>query len=250
MQTIRAESVPPPNVTCNNTQSFLPRAQSEQPNCYSASTTTSSNYYQPSTSAASFRPQPWSCQSHHPSYRSSSATVPQNNSNRLRYNLNASNLPAIQQRGELNYSNYQNDPHQQMPPAILNNDPNSPLLQSGGGGMNQHHQQQHHHQHQQSQPTSPPMFIHNNNQHHPIGGANLNGNSVINNQLHNHQQQNVVAAATAAAAAAAAAAASSSTGGNNNSVNDFSPSVSVAPALNNQVPPGNRANNYWDNFRR
>jgi hypothetical protein len=22
------------------------------------------------------------------------------------------------------------------------------------------------------------------------------------------------------------------------------------PALNNQVPPGNRANNYWDNFRR
>lgn len=22
------------------------------------------------------------------------------------------------------------------------------------------------------------------------------------------------------------------------------------PQLNNQVPPGNRANNYWDNFRR
>lgn len=25
---------------------------------------------------------------------------------------------------------------------------------------------------------------------------------------------------------------------------------SPVPALNNQVPPGNRANNYWDNFRR
>ena len=27
-------------------------------------------------------------------------------------------------------------------------------------------------------------------------------------------------------------------------------SPSPVPALNNQVPPGNRANNYWDNFRR
>lgn len=24
----------------------------------------------------------------------------------------------------------------------------------------------------------------------------------------------------------------------------------AAATLNNQVPPGNRANNYWDNFRR
>lgn len=26
--------------------------------------------------------------------------------------------------------------------------------------------------------------------------------------------------------------------------------TTASPALNNQVPPGNRANNYWDNFRR
>ena len=33
-------------------------------------------------------------------------------------------------------------------------------------------------------------------------------------------------------------------------LNDIVPPRHEQTQLNNQVPPGNRANNYWDNFRR
>lgn len=231
MQTIRAESVPP-NVTCTNTQSFLPRAQSEQPlagGCFQPNFPGYGQLPPPNSNASSYRQYPFACQNHAQAYRNTQA--PQNNTsvggtNRVRY-TNNSQLPVIQQRGELNHGyGYLNDmQHMQMnststAPAILNNDPNSPLLNSA----------------QQCQQPSPPIFIHHNN--NTNGASNNNaGAAIINNQL--HTQQNIAGATVAAA---------SSNGGSQSNGNAYSPNV--APALNNQVPPGNRANNYWDNFRR
>lgn len=223
MQTIRAESVPP-NVTCTNTQPFLQRAQSEQPpagpnGCFQA------NYQSCSQNPSNYRQYPFACQNHAQLYRQISQT---NNNRSMRYATNSIQLPVISQRSELNQNYYQNEilthqqqqqqQHMHMQPAILNNDPNSPLLNTV-----------------QCQQSSPPIFIHHNN--NTAAATANNNNTNINNQLH---QQNI------AAASAASVSATTTTTSNGNS----SYSQNVAPALNNQVPPGNRANNYWDNFRR
>lgn len=117
-----------------------------------------------------------------------------------------------------NYLNSQNPDPQSV---LLNNDPNSPLLNTASTQCQQ----------------SPPIFIHHNNN----TGANNNAN--INN-LH---QQNIANATNATVVTTASAATANNTIANMNNNRAFSPQV---PALNNQVPPGNRANNYWDNFRR
>ncbi|GAB0090190.1 hypothetical protein DMENIID0001_048850 [Sergentomyia squamirostris] len=67
-----------------------------------------------------------------------------------------------------------------------------------------------------AQTTATPIFIHHNN--NTSGGNNAN--------LQHHHQNATTVANTA-----------------------FATHVPPPPALNNQVAPGNRANNYWDNFR-
>lgn len=70
------------------------------------------------------------------------------------------------------------------------------------------------------------------------------------NDHQTHPSDELLLASAAAAAAAAAAVASSASSAIPSAVSGPSAPGQPTHALNNQVPPGNRANNYWDNFRR
>lgn len=82
----------------------------------------------------------------------------------------------------------------------------------------------------------PPIFMHHNNNTSASNNANINN-------LHQQNLPNNIAPPSSAL--------SNISGSNSaNNLRVYSPTVSHTPALNNQVAPGNRANNYWDNFRR
>lgn len=247
-QTIRSESVPP-NVTCTNTQSFLPRAQSEQPlnnhpsNCCGPPSNSSSRQLSfPCQNQSVYRGTQSNSNMNNRSMRyaniqpHSSAIHQQSHQQQQQHQQRATELPVNYYQNEIISNNalaanlgnqiFPNNfinpamhiqPSQSTPQSnvMLNNDLNSPLLNTS-----------------QCQSSSPPIFIHHNNNSTnatAATNANANNNANINNQL--HQQNLAVAAATTTA-------------------NSSAFSSSVPPALNNQVPPGNRANNYWDNFRR
>lgn len=279
--TVRPESVPP-NVTCTNTQSFLPRAQSEQPlsshlGCYSNGATTA-NYnnapqQQVAAVSARFTQYPFACQNHSSQMYH---RTPQHNNNMADVNrvmrLSSTGPSSVGQQQQLlnkrtisdaaSMNFYQNEIANA---AVYPNNFINPLMQMHHIPLSQSSNVSHNsvpsnvnllnndpnvqcQSQSTSSPPPPPIFINNNNA--------------------------VAAAATAAAAAAAAAnnAVSSNININqlhqqqqqhqhiaaaplNNSAitaaaNNSAFSPPVPPALNNQVPPGNRANNYWDNFRR
>lgn len=200
----------PPNVVCTNQTPYLPRAQSEQPNF--------TNFNQsPATSTAyPFRPYANTCQTS-PLYR---------------------NTPPVTGRGlrghngrPVNQIYFEND-HNQYPNAqnLSTTDETASAL------LNNDH---------------APIFLHpnninnnnNNNSNHATSASNSNAS--INNLHHG--------ATSSSVASSPSVLTSNITGPSNatNNVRVYNPSVSNTPAaLNNQVAPGNRANNYWDNFRR
>lgn len=101
--------------------------------------------------------------------------------------------------------------------------------------------------------TEPgPIFMHHHNNtitplaHHNISNLLNSQQNCLNSPIPN------TAGSTTSQPTAVAPTVSATTGTNNmNSVpNTSSNAAAAAAALNNQVPPGNRANNYWDNFRR
>lgn len=130
-------------------------------------------------------------------------------------------VPAFYETDQSFSNNFLNPSNPDAASVLLNNDPNSPLLNTASAQCQQ----------------SPPIFIHHNNNTAATNNANIN----------NLHQQNLTNVAASAAAPTTSTAVTSNNIANMNNSRAYSPQV---PALNNQVPPGNRANNYWDNFRR
>lgn len=95
-------------------------------------------------------------------------------------------------------------------------------------------------QHQQQQHTPIFMNHHNNN----IGATNTSNNH--NNQLHANNISNLLAQQQQLNYMRLNNVSSAS----NTSQCNASSSNAPPSALNNQIVPGNRANNYLDNFRR
>lgn len=86
----------------------------------------------------------------------------------------------------------------------------------------------------------PPIYMHHNNNTSASNNANINN-------LHQNLPNNIASGVINSTSSPL-----SNINGSNSTNNSrvYSPTVSHTPALNNQVAPGNRANNYWDNFRR
>lgn len=226
---LRAESVPP-NVVCTNTGEFLPRAQSEQPN-FQQQLATSSPFRQ-YTTPSTVQPT-----TNLPVYRGlTTATGTGNviagpNIRLLRQNsllLNAGRAYFDSDHSPSQYSNnYLNGNAAATTDTsniLLNNNsnPNSSLLNNNNNhNINNNINNNNNNATPQCQ-SSPQHFIYHNNN----TGATNNANITNQLQQQQHQPANTLTNAPVAAAAATPA------------------------ALNNQVAPGNRANNYWDNFRR
>ena len=224
---------PPPNVTCTNTQSFLPRAQSEQP----------MNNSQPQQNQTPFRQLPCVFP----------IQINRNNTNRSASVVaSTSTYNRFPNNNQSGANNFQNEAQQQRPlnnvPIPLN--PNQ-IVSSQNHAQSSSYTHYHHNNNTTAAAAAAAVANsinlntnNNNNNNNNLNNAvtsscssnninsnsNNNNNNNINNQL--HHQHNLAAAAVSSNSNAGPTA-------NNGSA-----------ALNNQVPPGNRANNYWDNFRR
>lgn len=238
---MRAESVPP-NVVCTNQAPFLPRAQSEQPQHFS---------YPPSTASASsasvagqqtspYRQWPQNACQNSQFYRNGNQQPGQRLLRQTLLNSRSAGLGGPYYESDptqLHYSNnFLNAQHLSNHTINENatvNDAQSPLPTINNA--------------QQQQQQQASLIYHNNNN---AGATTPNAYSTPNNanninNLHHHQ--NLLNATNRSATPI--------TNNNANATNTvtsrvYSPTVPQPSALNNQKTPGNRANNYWDNFRR
>lgn len=225
----RAESVPP-NIVCTNQSAYLPRAQSEQPNYYNPATSVSAAAAAVAAAAATspFRQYNGNnnCQAGQLYQRNmQSARL-------LRHNqlLNTARqiVPPFYEPDNTPFpNNYISPQNLEVQTVLSNKDPNSSVTNTAAPCQ------------QQQQQQTPPILMHHNNNTAVSNNANIN----------NLHQQNAVVPASAALPTSNAAIVTNNNAAaaNNNNSRAFNAQV---PALNNQVPPGNRANNYWDNFRR
>ncbi|XP_055905703.1 uncharacterized protein LOC129941160 isoform X2 [Eupeodes corollae] len=183
--------------------------------------TVQNNLYPSLNRAQSEQPHPFP--SLHPHAHHLPTIMSQTNSSFQRRNLCNIQQQQQQQLSNFNYSAeqqssgsmYLNNLCAPMPPMNVFNNINGG---NGGAGMNNN--------------AGAPIFMHhhNNTQHSAVH----NNNSNLLNAAQQQQQQPTPSAAVA--------------GGQNSNVSNGVSNL-AGSALNNQVPPGNRANNYWDNFR-
>lgn len=264
---VRAESVPP-NIVCTNTSAFLPRAQSERPfspatyRPYATPIVNGQPYLQnqhPRMSHIARRgvevkgmESPTLYEANHPPLSRAQSERPFSPSsygpfagsivNGQPYAQNQlPRVPRIPRRSEAKRAEspsiYESSQPTSQYTNFMNNHNNG---NASGGHLNND-------LNSSQCPTTPQRFIYHNN--NTAAAAN---NANINNQL---QQQQNIASSIADVPGTSSAQRLISSGHGTNSTNTnriYSPSLppSQTHALNNQVAPGNRANNYWDNFKR
>lgn len=223
---MRAESVPPP-VNLNNDMQlplYYMRAQSEQPliNMNPTKVPIHNHYQNPmQTPMSPLR---------HPSHiqRNLPPPVPNNNqnsNNRVYRNTTHSWPNAVQSQIAVDQNIYQNSEDiptssatQQQPIFPFYSNQNDSFQEENSHPLNNNPNL-----YATPNQTYQPIFMHHNN--------NTSNNNNNNKILQPTQNMPSTAATTTTTA--------------NSAFNTSGPST-----LNNQVPPGNRNNNYWDNFRR
>lgn len=274
----------------NNNPSYTSRAQSEHPSSYQTQSTFTNYAPHPSHSHQQPQQQPQSTYyrqypttyplptNRHQFHPNNAFQA--NSTNNSRCTTQFPLPPPRESRREESQQHnhfHQQQPIQQhiacpaTPIAYINNNPNSPLPNATVIGQGQSVHPSHSH----------PMFAyHNNNNHNHIAnlissnGGGAPSTVVSNNQLNHNSNHHAITSANintlpplsnlASIPPAPTAspplnnhhnnspanncnALNNVSQGNNHNGNVYS---SQQTTLNNQVPPGNRANNYWDNFRR
>uniref|UniRef100_A0A1Q3FYD9 Uncharacterized protein n=1 Tax=Culex tarsalis TaxID=7177 RepID=A0A1Q3FYD9_CULTA len=219
---IRAESTPPNNSLSSNPSAIYSRARSEQPSMqvHQGPTSPYHNlppYANPPNNQQFFTP-PTTTSSQ--SQFSVNAQIQRNNSNITRHYRNLRHV-------NINTANNAIYEQQQPQPNSLYDHHNFMAgVQNGTASATNEDANLPPQQQQQQQQT------YNNGS---VGGGNLGPSNMINNLANG-------------APAAAPSAAGCMNNLNNSNLN--SSNAQQTQALNNQVLPGVRANNYWDNFRR